>query len=87
MHVATCTAPRVFACTPRFSLNPDATDRQKPNVRLRKQRTFKPSVFDMAAVSAMLLRVHWPLIYVAAFLIIHQGVCVCVCLRPQHRDL
>lgn len=52
-----------------------------------KQRVFNPGVFDMRAVGETPLQVHWPLISMAAFLIIHQGVhvlgacagvCVCV---------
>lgn len=35
-------------------------------------------MFDMMAVGETILQVHWPLISVAAFLIIHQGVCVSV---------
>lgn len=60
-------------------LNLDLTDRREV-IQLRKQRMFNHSVFNMKAVGESLLQLHWLFIYMGAFLIIHQGVCVCLCL-------
>lgn len=46
------------------------------DMELRKSSAFNPRVFDIKAADETLLQVHWPLIYMSAFLIIH---CACVC--------
>lgn len=58
---------------------------RSPNVRLREQRTFNPSMFDMKAMGETLLQVHWPLICLLYFNYSSRcvSVCVCVCVSVR----